>query len=257
MEYGVSKMKKTVFIIISILMPTFMFANSKVLKVGTTGDYPPITYYNQATNQYSGFAIKMAESLAKYLNMKVEFIKTTWPTMASDLENKKFDIAMGGITKTRERSETFLLSDDVIKTGKVPLIRVEDKNKYKTLKEIDQPSVIIIENRGGTNMTFAKKHIKNAKIIFINQNEKTFSYLIDHKADVMFTTLTEALYREKTAKGLYAEWRDHPMEESHTVYMMQKNNIELQKKVNSWLKKIKEDGILKKYYHESLNEHYN
>ncbi len=133
---------------------------------------------------------------------------------------------------------------------------MEDKNKYKTLQEIDKPSVIIIENRGGTNMTFAENHTKNAKIIIINNNENTFQYLLDHKADVMFTTLTEALYREKTEKGLYTEWRNHPMEESYTVYMTQKNNTSLQKKVNNWLKKIKEEGLLKKYYDESLNNDY-
>jgi cyclohexadienyl dehydratase len=36
-----------------------------VLRVGTTGDYPPITDLDKGTGQYSGFDIEMAQSLPR------------------------------------------------------------------------------------------------------------------------------------------------------------------------------------------------
>ncbi|WP_158006853.1 transporter substrate-binding domain-containing protein [Piscirickettsia litoralis] len=67
-----------------------------LIKVGTTGDYPPLTVFNKKNQQYSGFAITMAHNLAKNLGVKVKFIHTRWPSLSQDLAANKFDIAMGG-----------------------------------------------------------------------------------------------------------------------------------------------------------------
>lgn len=207
-----------------------------VIRVGTTGDYPPITYYDAKSKKFSGIAITMAEKLGKYLNKKVIFVKTTWPTLSEDLKSNKFDIAMGGISYTPARAEDFLLTKPVEYTGKSPLIRKADKNKYKNLKDIDQPGVRVVENLGGTNLLFAKKVLHHAKIITVPQNNMTFEYLLNKKADVMFTDNVEAVYREKIMPELYAVDPDRPYTHTAKVYMLNKNNKDLLKEVNDFIK---------------------
>ncbi|HEY1609951.1 MAG TPA: transporter substrate-binding domain-containing protein, partial [Paraburkholderia sp.] len=53
------------------------------LRACTTGDYKPYSYY-RPDGQFEGIDIDMTKSLAKSLGVKVEFVKTTWPTLTSD-----------------------------------------------------------------------------------------------------------------------------------------------------------------------------
>jgi cyclohexadienyl dehydratase len=76
-----------------------------VLRVGTTGDYRPFTALDKSSGEYSGFDIDLARSLGQALGAKVEFVPTTWGTLARDLQNGAFDIAMGGVSVTLDRQK--------------------------------------------------------------------------------------------------------------------------------------------------------
>ena len=54
---------------------------SGVLRVGTTGDYKPMSYLNPQTKAYEGFDAEMAASLAQFLGVKLEYVPTTWKTL--------------------------------------------------------------------------------------------------------------------------------------------------------------------------------
>ena len=47
-----------------------------VLKVGTTGDWNPMTMKDTATNSYTGYDIDVMTELAKDLDVKLEFVPT-------------------------------------------------------------------------------------------------------------------------------------------------------------------------------------
>ncbi len=98
---------------------------------------------NPSTKQFEGFNIDAANLLAKDLGAKVEFVQTSWPTLIKDLQDDKFDIAMGGITRNFERQKVSNLSPAYFTDGKIPLIRDEDKDRFKSLKDINQSSVRI------------------------------------------------------------------------------------------------------------------
>lgn len=102
---------------------------SGVLSVCTTGDYPPITEY--INGNFRGEAIKKAKELAKYLGVKIKFVKTSWPTLSADVSAGKCDIAMGGISYTSARAKDFLLTKPIIHFGKVPLVRCQDVKNIK------------------------------------------------------------------------------------------------------------------------------
>ena len=54
-----------------------------VLKVGTTGDWNPMTMKDPATNSYTGYDIDVMTELAKDLDVKLEFVATDWKTLVS------------------------------------------------------------------------------------------------------------------------------------------------------------------------------
>lgn len=74
---------------------------SKVLRVGTPGDYRPFAIKTDAG--YSGHDIDVIELMAKELGVKVEYVATSWPNLMKDLQGDKFDVAVGGITRNVTR----------------------------------------------------------------------------------------------------------------------------------------------------------
>src|SRR5882757_6231745 len=74
-----------------------------VLRVGTTGDYKPFTFRN-GDGSYSGADIVMAQHLATELQVRVEFVPTTWSTLLPDFTAGKYDVAMGGVSILPERA---------------------------------------------------------------------------------------------------------------------------------------------------------
>ena len=64
--------------------------NGGVLKVGTTGDWNPMTMKNPATNSYTGYDIDVMTELAKDLGVKVEFVPTDWKALVSGVTSSKY-----------------------------------------------------------------------------------------------------------------------------------------------------------------------
>src|ERR1700738_2947449 len=109
-------MRIGLFILTSIfftLADGIVMNHADEIRIGITGDYPPLTAFDEKKGEYQGFDIDMANNLAKFLN-KIIFVKTTWPTLGQDLQANKFDIAMGGIAITPERAQKFSFSKPVL-----------------------------------------------------------------------------------------------------------------------------------------------
>ena len=83
-------MKKLLLIALFAFLPFSSNAESNldkiisagVLKVGTTGDWDPMTMKDPATNKYKGFDIDVMNELAKDMGVKVEFVPAEWKTIA-------------------------------------------------------------------------------------------------------------------------------------------------------------------------------
>ena len=57
--------------------------DSGVLKVGTTGDWNPMSVRDPATNSYKGYDIDVMTELAKDLGVELEFVPTDWKTLVN------------------------------------------------------------------------------------------------------------------------------------------------------------------------------
>jgi cyclohexadienyl dehydratase len=180
-----------------ILMGSKKNPAERIIKIGTTGDYKPLTWYDTNEKKYYGFDIDIAEAMSKELNVKIKFIKTTWNSINDDLANNKFDIVMSGISVTTERKKQFIFSSPVLTDKKVALVRCSDRNRLSSFSKINQKNTILIENIGGTNEMCAKQYFKNTHLILIKNNKLVFSKIINKQADAMITDKIEATYYSK------------------------------------------------------------
>ena len=64
------------------------------------------------------------------------------------------------MTITPQRKNEFIFSILLETSRKAAMTACKNLNKYKTFKDIDSPETLVIENRGGTNETFALQNLK-------------------------------------------------------------------------------------------------
>lgn len=190
-------MNKLFLISLVALFASAINAAPSLINIGTTADYPPLTYKSESG--FAGDDIQIINDFAKENNLIINFVQTSWPDLSGDLGQGKFVMAVGGISYNLERSRLFNLSDAIESSTKAPLIRCTDAKKFTSLAAIDNESIIVIENRGGTNQNFALKTIKHATLILVPQNASALAALttLPPKADVMFTDDIEIAYRHK------------------------------------------------------------
>ena len=223
---------------------------TKVLRVGTTGDYPPFSYLN-ANSEFEGIDIDLAKDLAFSLKVEVKFVKTSWPTLLEDLEANNYDIAMSGISKKLDRQKVGFFSKGYYTSGKTPISNCDDKDKYTNLNQIDQSNVRVIVNPGGTNHTFANKTFKKATIVLHNDNTTIFDQIKIRKADVMITDSVEVQLQSKLSPELCPTMPGKTFDKSEIAYLMPRD-IVWKEYVNAWLVESILNGKVKEIFTKHL-----
>ena len=217
------------------------------LRVGTTGDYRPLSFYESSTGQYWGFGIELAQTIARRMGVAIRFVPTSWPSLSADVqaEPQLFDFAIGGITITPTRLETMAMSDGYLANGKTILCRAADTALYHSLADIDRPGVRVMVNPGGLNEQFARQHLTQATIIVHPRNEEIPSLIAEGQADIMITEITEAPYYVQHDSRLAAPLLHEPFTHGEIGVLMRRGQDDLMDFINGIIGQMKTDGSLR------------
>jgi cyclohexadienyl dehydratase len=160
------------------------------LRIATTGDYAPFSL--ERDGDLMGADIELARGLAAHLGVQPIFVRTSWPRLLDDLRFGRFDVAISGIGSTAERAALGAFSGAYQTGGKTLLARCDERERFDTPVELDQPGVRVIVNPGGTNERYVREHIDRAQIIVHPDNRGVFAEIAADRADVMVTDDVEA-----------------------------------------------------------------
>lgn len=205
-----------------------------VLRVCTPGDYKPFSFQH-APGEFEGIDIDLMQTLAAALKAKPQFIKTTWANLMPDFVAGKCDIAVGGISASLERQKQAYFSMPYMINGKTPLTRCENVSKFQTIEAIDQPSVRVIANPGGSNERFAKTKLSHAKLTMHPDNLTIFDEIIKGQADVFVTEAAEAIVQSKLHPELCAVNPDKPLQYAEMAYLLPQGDEVFKRFVDQWL----------------------
>jgi len=214
-----------------------------VVRVGSTGDYDPFNFVD-SRGSFRGIDAEVAPLLARAIgpNVQVRFVKTSWPTMTADLLADRFDIAMSGVSRNTNRSNSGALSRSYLSDAKVALVRVADKDKYRTFADLDRTEVTVLVNPGGTNQQFVQARLKQARIVVVQNNLAIPALVAEGKGDVMFTDGIEAELCAKRDPRLWVALTDPPLMKVEKVYYLPKGQSALLAVVNAWIGTMQADG---------------
>ena len=218
------------------------------IRIGTTGDYIPMSYRNPQTGAYEGIDAELSQLIADSLGVKIEYVPTSWPTLTADTLARKFDIALCGISRNYARAKTMAMSDAYGEGvfGKTILCRKSDAKKYQSLADIDKPEVRVMINPGGTNEKFAHANLKKAKLIVHQENADIPRQVAEGNADIMITETVEAARYIELNDKLAAPLMKAPFTRHSCGILMQKGDQEFLNYINFVLAELKMDGTLAK-----------
>ena len=191
---------------------------TKVIRVGTPGDYRPFAI--KTDTGFSGHDIDLIETMAKELGVKVEYVQTSWPNLMKDLQSNQFDVAVGGITRNVNRMRVVDMLPGYAPFGKVALVRSADKAKFTTADSLNQASVRVIKNPGGTNEAYVLANLKAAQVSTHDKNAEIPALIAEGKGDVMITETYEAFVYSKADPRLHAAFIDAPLTPKNTLGFM-------------------------------------
>lgn len=222
--------------------------DSGILRIGVPADYAPLAYFNEQ-DRLVGFDVDMAKDLAKQLQLVPQFVITSWPTLSADLAADKYDVAMGGVTYTNSRAEQFLLSEAIVPNGKIALARCAIANELSDFDNINQPTVRLVVNPGGTNESFVNSRIDSAQVIRVKDNFDNLQALREQTADVMITDLIEGKYYQYKEPNVLCLATQEPFSgtASYKAYMVQQTNQQLNDAINQWLTTVDKEMIAQRW----------
>lgn len=216
----------------------------KVLKVGTNADFAPFEFQGTDPNAYDGFDMDLIRAIGKEMGYKVEINNLAFDGLIPSLEAGNIDVIISGMTVNEERKQKVLFSDPYYQSG-LSIMVPKDNDSIKGFSDLKGKKIAV--QIGTTSANEAKK-ISGAEVKELNSSADTFI--------------------ELAAKGVDAVINDRPVNDRYIVeskndnvktlpelltaedygIAINKNNTELQGKVNAALKKLKENGEYDKLY---------
>lgn len=163
---------------------------NKVLRIAVLpGELP---YFNKdlATGTWSGFSIEMANDLAKLLDVKLEYVESTYGNSILDLQANKIDLGFA-LNPTPQRA---LVVDFTNLVFPHPFGAMLKKGlEAKTWADISKPEVKIAVDVGSANEAVARRFAPNATIKSLKSRDEVMLEMSSGRVDCVVNALVLGL----------------------------------------------------------------
>ena len=213
------------------------------LRVGTTGDWDPMSMKDPSTNKYKGFDIDVMNELAKDMGVKVKFVPTDWKTIVSGITANRYDVSTS-VTKTPKRAEVAGFTTTYYKYGTVPLVLKKNLKKFSTWDSLNNKNVTIATTLGTSQEEKAKEFFPKSKLKSIEAPARDFQEVLAGRADGNITSSTEAnkLVIKYPQLAIVPDGEKNP---AFLAMMVAKDDKVWNDYVSNWIKSKKTSGFFK------------
>ena len=161
------------------------------LRVGTTGDWNPMTMIDPNSKERTGFDIDIANALASDMGVKVVFVPTTWKTLVNGVVAAKYDMTSSA-SLSPKRALVAGYSGSYFAVEDVPMMLKKNKGKYNSWEELNNPSVTVAVTLGTVQEKRAEALFDNSKIIKVSSPARDYQEVLAGRADISMTSNLEA-----------------------------------------------------------------
>lgn len=145
---------------------------SGTLRVGTTGDFNPMSFKDPATNDYQGFDIDVAKQLAADMEVEIEFVATDWKTLVNGVVADKYDLTTSA-SLSMARAKVAGYSDAYVEFGTVPMTLKANLEKFDGWDSIDNAGTSVAVTLGTVFEAQARGYFPEAEIVSVERRRAT------------------------------------------------------------------------------------
>jgi polar amino acid transport system substrate-binding protein len=209
------------------------------ITVATNASSRPFEFVNIQTDKIEGFDIDLLNAIATKEGLKVKYVDIQFDSILDGVAACEYDAAISSITITPERSEKMLFSEPYFTAGQIIVVKKANTDIVNK-NSLNGKDVGVLAGTTGSE--------EAAKISGINvkeYDEISFAYndLIKGTIDAVIYDNSLAQFYINTNPGVLKTVGNLMTEENYGIAVC-KDNKKLLDKINSGLKKVREEGII-------------
>jgi polar amino acid transport system substrate-binding protein len=218
--------------------------NKGTLTIALNPHFAPFEFktIQDGKDTIAGADIEIAKAIGDELGVKVKFSEMSFDNVLASVQSGKADIAISGISATKERQKIFDFSDTYYDSETVLLVKKDATEKtYKQISDFSKKSIAV--QKGSIQENIAKANLLDANVVSLAQPGEAINEL--KSGQVEGVVLEKAI-----AKGYVDQNSDLTMSDialksdSNDAYAvaMPKGSDDLKAKVNKIIAKLKKEG---------------
>jgi polar amino acid transport system substrate-binding protein len=208
------------------------------LRVGMDLSYPPFETIGP-DGKPEGISVEIAEALAGELGRPLKIENMPFTGLIPALKTGKIDLIISSMTATPERAKAVAFSDPYLTTGLGAL--VPKNSNAQNLVDIDQPGNTVVVRQGTTGEVFARKNLKNARLLTLDKESACVIEVAQGKAAAFIYDQMSVFQNHKrnpeATRALLA-----PLQTESWAVALRQGDKELLAAVNSFLAKYRAEG---------------
>lgn len=227
--------------------------NKGTLTVALNPHFAPFEFktIQDGKDTIAGADIEIAKAIGDELGVKVKFSEMSFDNVLASVQSGKADIAISGISATKERQKIFDFSDTYYDSETVLLVKKDATEKtYKQISDFSKKSIAV--QKGSIQENIAKANLSDANVVSLAQLGEAINEL--KSGQVEGVVLEKAI-----AKGYVDQNSDLTMSDialksdSNDAYAvaMPKGSDDLKTKVNKIIAKLKKEGKIDSYVQDA------
>lgn len=216
-----------------------------VLKVGTTGDWNPMSVRDPATNSYVGYDIDVMTELATDLGVELEFVPTDWKTLVNGVVAGNYHMT-GSASISPARMKAAGFSDSYISVEIFPFTTEDKVDRFSGWDSMNAGDVKVATTLGTTFEKLAKEWFPDAEITVVEAPARGYQEVLSGRSDVFITSNIEGATLVSKFPNLRQIETDGPRAPSPIAMLLPQNDQVWINYVNSWIELKKAQGFFER-----------
>ena len=216
------------------------------LTVATSPDFAPYEFYaidESGNAQLAGFDMALAQYIADYLGLELEVVPMDFDGVLAEVTAGNVDLGMAGLSPDPDRMEAMDFSDIYYQGGQSLVVVQENKDKWASLEELNDPSLTIGAQLGSIQYDLAEENTPDADIVQLAKVTDVVSELLGGKLDAGYIETVVAESYAKNYPDLYIAF-EVPYEVEGSAVGVVKGNEALLAGVNEAIAAALADGSM-------------
>ncbi|WP_088815429.1 ABC transporter permease subunit [Listeria goaensis] len=221
------------------------------LVVGLSADYPPYEFHQtiNGKDKTVGFDISIAQKIADDMDVQLDIKEMGFDSLLGALKTGKIDLIISGMSPTPERLKEVDFSNPYMTVQQKVIVRKSDVNKFTSTQDFNGKKVGA--QKQTTQEELAQNELTGSSVVSLQKVPDLILNLKSNKVDgvVLEGPVADAYVSQD--KALAISDITFVNGEKETAIAMQKGATSLKDQVNSSIKTIKDEGLLKDYQKEA------